>query len=475
MSRRNKLKLERLKLNLRKNVFSMRFPVRNLLVLMVSFAVIFMTVIAVGSLRNAKSGDRKGTDAATLGAAGVLATESAEADSKADSTEEADKAASQISTEAAKIDTAKADKAASINKSAVAVTTVAESKYDMTGKFIVNEDLLNVRREADEDADVLGLLAKGNIGEIVKTEGIWTEVKTDTVSGYVKSEFILTGDAASELAEKFDKHPELLASAGNTDNSDDADTADENDSSEDVSGDDTTEETSEETSDDQSGDYSEDDDQDDYSDDDQDDTEEITEAETEEPTEEPTEEETEEPTEVETTEEVTTEEITTEEVTTEEITTEEVTTEEVTTEEVTTEEVTTEHEPSTDDLSIHGAGGFSADDVRLLAAIVYAESGSEPYEGQVAVANVVLNRLYTGRWGGTLSDVIYAPYQFTATDTWAFSDAYNNGAPETTMSAVYDALNGYNNIGGYLSFRPTWYLDPSSLDDCTVIGNHCFF
>ena len=43
------------------------------------------------------------------------------------------------------------------------------------------------------------------------------------------------------------------------------------------------------------------------------------------------------------------------------------------------------------------------------------------------------------------------------------------------MSAVYDALNGYNNIGGYMSFRPTWYIDPASLDDYKIIGNHCFF
>ena len=427
MSRRNKLKFDRIRLYLKKNVFSMKYPVRNLLIVMISMAVVFMSVMAVNSLSSAGKGDKKGQK--TTLAAGAEVTE-------ATVTEEAE-----VTTEnpavVAKSEAVKDDKAANINKSAVTVATVAESKYDMTGKFIVTTDLLNVRREADEGSDVLGMLAKGTIGELVKVEGLWAEIKTDSVSGFVKSEFILTGDEASKLAEQFDKNPELLAPSE-------------------------VEVTEEETE----ADSEETDTQDDYQEDSEeiyDDTEEIT-------TEEVTEAETEEPT-----TEADTEKTVTEEVTTEEITTEEITTEEVTTEEITTEEVTTEHIPSTDDLSIHSAGGFSADDVRLLAAIVYAESGSESYEGQVAVANVVLNRLYTGRWGGTLHDVIYAPYQFTATETWAFKNVYDNGAPDTTMSAVYDALNGYNNIGGYLSFRPTWYMDPSTVEDHKVIGNHCFF
>ena len=474
MSRR-KYKIEKLKLYLRKNVFSMKFPVRNLMVLMVSFAFVFMAVTAVSSLNNAKSGDK--TADSSIGVAGTSSSEEAVADAKnaADDSAKAETEAvtkAENKTDTSKVDTTKEEKAAKINKSKVDVKTVAESKYDMTGKFIVTEDLLNVRCEADMEADILGLLSKGTIGEIVSTDGVWTEVKTDNVSGYVMSEFILTGDKASELAEKFDKHPELLAPSDNSEDKDDAESTDNEDAdladadSDDTDSDDNDSSDADDTDSvddtDNSDDYS-DDDTDDYSDDtdDVEDTEEIT---TEEVTEEPTEEVTEE----ETTEPETSEEVTTEEVTTEEITTTEET-------EEPTEEETTEHVPSTDDLSIHEAGGFSADDVRLLAAIVYAESGSECYEGQVAVANVVLNRLYTGSWGSSLYSVIYAPYQFTATDTWAFSDAFNNGAPETTMSAVYDALNGYNNIGSYLSFRPTWYIDPDTIEDHKVIGNHCFF
>ena len=73
-------------------------------------------------------------------------------------------------------------------------------------------------------------------------------------------------------------------------------------------------------------------------------------------------------------------------------------------------------------------------------------------------------------------DVIYAPYQFSAVYSWAYSNAYDNGVPQTTFDAVYAAVGGYNNIGSFLSFRPTWYMDPSSLDcPYIVIGNHVFF
>ena len=52
----------------------------------------------------------------------------------------------------------------------------------------------------------------------------------------------------------------------------------------------------------------------------------------------------------------------------------------------------------------------SADEIHLLAAIVYWESGWEPANGQLAVANVVLNRVLSSRFSqNTIASVIYAP------------------------------------------------------------------
>ena len=59
------------------------------------------------------------------------------------------------------------------------------------------------------------------------------------------------------------------------------------------------------------------------------------------------------------------------------------------------------------------AYNVSYDDAYLLACLVYAEAGSEPYEGKLATANIVLNRLNSGKYGNTISDVINAPLKIT--------------------------------------------------------------
>ena len=53
----------------------------------------------------------------------------------------------------------------------------------------------------------------------------------------------------------------------------------------------------------------------------------------------------------------------------------------------------------------------NGDEVTLLAALIQAEAGNQPYEGQVAVGAVVMNRVRSGRYGSIMG-VIYAPGQF---------------------------------------------------------------
>ena len=117
----------------------------------------------------------------------------------------------------------------------------------------------------------------------------------------------------------------------------------------------------------------------------------------------------------------------------------------------------------------------SNDDLYLLAAIVFAESGGESYDGQLAVANVVLNRQRNGYWGSSLSDVIYSPSQFTGCQTSAFRNALSTGGSASCLQAAQDALAGNNNIGSCMYFRPTWVVDTSSLSNYIQIGNHIFW
>lgn len=119
---------------------------------------------------------------------------------------------------------------------------------------------------------------------------------------------------------------------------------------------------------------------------------------------------------------------------------------------------------------------LSEQDFYLLSAIVYTEAGGEDYIGQVAVANVMLNRLRSGKYGKTLEDVVYQPYQFSVTGSRSFRRSLIHGGSSTAMQAARDALLGMNVIGGFDSFRMHQGYDLSKLKtDYTILGCHVFY
>ena len=107
-----------------------------------------------------------------------------------------------------------------------------------------------------------------------------------------------------------------------------------------------------------------------------------------------------------------------------------------------------------------------------LAALCQCEAGPY-YDGSLAVANCVLNRLYAG-FESNIYDVIYAPYQFATGRIGGY--LANNEVSSVCYQAAQDALNGVNNIGDYLFFNGVYWLDPLSLDrPYVVIGGNCFY
>ena len=79
--------------------------------------------------------------------------------------------------------------------------TMVLNLYDNLGISNVN-NYLNIREEPKEDGKIIGKMTSKSAGEILeKTEdGEWYKIKSGPVTGYVKSEFILTGDAAKQEA-----------------------------------------------------------------------------------------------------------------------------------------------------------------------------------------------------------------------------------------------------------------------------------
>ena len=61
---------------------------------------------------------------------------------------------------------------------------------------------------------------------------------------------------------------------------------------------------------------------------------------------------------------------------------------------------------------------YTNKELHLLARLVYAESGGEPYDGKLATANVVVNRMQ--RKGYTLREVVYQKGQFDGIRTSRF-------------------------------------------------------
>lgn len=111
--------------------------------------------------------------------------------------------------------------------------------------------------------------------------------------------------------------------------------------------------------------------------------------------------------------------------------------------------------------------------LNLLARAIYGEARGEPYEGMVAVAAVILNRVRSSNFPSSVAGVIYQPGAFTAVD-----DGQINLEPnQTAYRAAQDALNGWDPSGGAL-----YYFNPNTATNkwiwsrplTVVIGKHRF-
>ncbi len=109
----------------------------------------------------------------------------------------------------------------------------------------------------------------------------------------------------------------------------------------------------------------------------------------------------------------------------------------------------------------------------LLARAVYSEARGEPFQGQVAIAAVILNRVEDQRFPNTISGVIFQPWAFMAVHDgqfWLTPD-------ETAYAAVREALKGNDPTGGAL-----YYYNPATATNrwirsrpiITSIGKHVF-
>ncbi|MCM1569631.1 MAG: cell wall hydrolase [Roseburia sp.] len=118
----------------------------------------------------------------------------------------------------------------------------------------------------------------------------------------------------------------------------------------------------------------------------------------------------------------------------------------------------------------YGEYTTDADTTLLLAALIQCEAGGESYEGQVAVGAVVMNRVRSAAYPDTVHGVIYASGQFTPAMNGKLNKVYESGKiSESCIRAAEDALSGTSNVGDLTHFRR------NNGRDGIVIGNHVFY
>ncbi len=110
----------------------------------------------------------------------------------------------------------------------------------------------------------------------------------------------------------------------------------------------------------------------------------------------------------------------------------------------------------------------------LIACVVDCESGYEPYEGRLAVANILLNRLVGGRYGNTVSSVVYAQNQFSVVGQ-VLTNKMINGPSKTSIKATKEALLGVNNVPQFTNFCSYRIATTDKYKEWTQIGNHIFY
>lgn len=123
--------------------------------------------------------------------------------------------------------------------------------------------------------------------------------------------------------------------------------------------------------------------------------------------------------------------------------------------------------------SSSGTYGFTDSEISLLARTISAESRGEPYEGQVAVGAVILNRIEHPSFPNTMAGVIYQNGAFSCVDDGQMDeDVY-----EISKRAAIDALNGWDPSGGAI-----YYYNPVTATNkwirsrpvIVTIGAHIF-
>lgn len=114
---------------------------------------------------------------------------------------------------------------------------------------------------------------------------------------------------------------------------------------------------------------------------------------------------------------------------------------------------------------------FEEGDRMLLANLIYCEAGNQPYEGQLAVGAVVINRVLSSVYPNTVVGVIYQNKQFSPVGSGRLALALaEDRATAACYKAADEAMSGQTNVGSCVYFRT-----PIEGLSGIQIGGHIFY
>lgn len=137
----------------------------------------------------------------------------------------------------------------------------------------------------------------------------------------------------------------------------------------------------------------------------------------------------------------------------------------------------------------HHVIGLSDYELLMLAVMIYCESGGEPYEGQLAVGYVIMNRVRSSLYPNSLERVLKQSKQFEPYGSGKFDlimkaeqdPSLPNKVTQSCWNAAQTVVNGSSNVGDSLFFR-TWKPVPSLIENLKknnvpywIIQNHVFY
>lgn len=125
--------------------------------------------------------------------------------------------------------------------------------------------------------------------------------------------------------------------------------------------------------------------------------------------------------------------------------------------------------------NVKASNSGNTSDIQLLARAINGEARGEPYEGQVAIGAVILNRVKDSRFPNTIAGVIYQSGAFTAVTDGQINEPISEGS--TVVKAARDAMNGWDPTDGAV-----YYFNPDTATNKWIwsrpliktIGKHRF-